>query len=48
MRECTETDGSTAKEWAQPTWVRAKPSKPSSAMALENDNLNEIMTKVLW
>jgi hypothetical protein len=47
MRECTDTDGSTT-EWAQPTWARLKPSKPSSAMALENDSLNELMTKVLW
>jgi hypothetical protein len=46
MRECTDTDGSIT-EWAQPTWARPKPSRPSSAMALENDDLFELMMKVL-
>jgi hypothetical protein len=41
MRECTVTDGSTTTGWAQPTWASPKPSRPSSAMALEKDGLKE-------
>jgi hypothetical protein len=48
MRECTDTDGSTITGCAQPTWASPKPSKPSSAMALENDGLFELMMKVLF
>jgi hypothetical protein len=40
MRECTDTDGSTTTGWAQPPCTKPRPSMPSKAKDLENDDLN--------